>query len=138
MGMIGVTGSNEIEQENAMTKDCNYYVNEFVDGLREQERGIWENLGRPYVRKQEARYEKAVAKLKETEEGMTALAGLLTHNNAEVALTTAVYLLGTSVEMEAVETFRRYADSPQDDFVSFCARRQLEEWEKSKNEPPDR
>lgn len=115
-----------------MIKDSEYYANEFVEGLLEQQRGIWELLGRPYVRKQEKRYSKAVEKLIESDEGIEALTKLLDHPSPRVALTTAVYLLNTSAEMKAVDTLREYAKGPEEDFRAHCARLRLEEWEKKK------
>ena len=115
-----------------MREDCKYYVDEFVQGLLEQQRGIWESLGRQYVRKQEKRYSKAVEKLLETEEGMAELTTLLSHESPTIALTAAVYLLDTPAEMEAVATFRRYADRPEDDLNTYAARERLKDWEKQK------
>lgn len=74
-----------------MTKDNNYYVNEFTDGLLEQEKGLRESLGRTYVRKQEQRYSKAVAILVESEAGINLLVKLLNNESSKVALTAAVY-----------------------------------------------
>ena len=115
-----------------MKKDLNYYSREFVEGLLEQERGIWESLGRPYVRKQEQRYSRAVDKLRESEEGVEVLVKLLSHESPTVALTAAVYLLKTSAEMNAVEVLRGYAKGPEEDFNAHCARLRLADWQKQK------
>lgn len=115
-----------------MKKDLNYYAQEFVEGLLEQERGIEESLGRPYVRKQEQRYSRAVDKLRESEEGVELLVRLLNHESPTVALTAAVYLLKTSAEMKAVEVLREYARRPEEDFNAHCARLRLQEWKKQK------
>ncbi len=116
-----------------MIKDYEYYCKEFVEGLLEHDRGIWESLGRKYIRKQEKRYEKAVDKLRESEEGVQELAKLLDHESGSVALTAAVYLLKTFVEMKAVDTFRKYAKGSEDSLYTLAARLRLEEWEEQKS-----
>jgi hypothetical protein len=115
-----------------MKKDLNYYAQEFVEGLLEQQRGIWESLGRPYIKKQEKRYSRAVEKLIEAEEGVEELIKLLSHKSPTVALTAAVYLLDTSAEMSAVEVLREYAKGPEEDFHAHCARLRLADWKKQK------
>ncbi|NLN77698.1 MAG: hypothetical protein GX141_02110 [Armatimonadetes bacterium] len=115
-----------------MKKDCDYYANEFVEGLLEQQKAIDELRERAYVRKQEKRYSKAVDKLRESEEGVQVLARLLNHESPHVALTAAVYLLKTSAEMNAVEVLRKFAKGPKDDFNAYCAKLRLEDWKKEK------
>lgn len=116
-----------------MTKHVlDYYVREFEEGLLEQKRAIFESLGRPYMRKQEKRYSRAVDRLMESEEGIEAFSRLLSHGEPVVAVTVAAYLLGTAGEKNAVETLREYAKGPEDDFYASCARLRLEELEKHK------
>lgn len=115
-----------------MKKDLNYYAKEFVEGKLEQQRGEWESLGRPFVRKQEKRYTRALEKLMESEEGVEVLSKLLSHESPTVALTAAVYLLDTSAEIRAVETLREYARGPEEDFHAHCARLRLADWKKQK------
>ena len=103
-----------------------------MEALLEQEKGIQESLGRPYIRKQEKRYSRAVDKLRESEEGVEVLATLLTHVSPTIALTAAVYLLKTSAEMRAVEVLREYAKGPKEDFNAHCARLRLADWKKQK------
>lgn len=117
-----------------MRKDHRYYANEFVEGLLEQERGIWESLGRPYIRKQEQRYSRAVEKLLGSEEGVEELTRLLNHESPAVALTAAAYLLDTHAEMKAVDTLRQYANRPGDDLDTYAARERLKDWEKQKEQ----
>ncbi|MHB1456139.1 MAG: hypothetical protein ACYC0V_04395 [Armatimonadota bacterium] len=115
-----------------MIRDNDYYTNEFVEGLIEQDRGIWDNLGRAYVRKQEKRYTIAVEKLRETDEGIEKLTNLLYHEIPKIALTAAVFLLETSFEMKAVDVFRRYANRPIHDLDTYAAQQRLADWEKEK------
>jgi hypothetical protein len=117
-----------------MKKDLNYYAQEFVAGLLEQERGILESLGRPYVRKQEQRYSRAVDKLRASEEGVEVLTKIVRHESPTVALTAAVYLLKTSAEMSAVSVLREYAKGPEEDFNAHCARLRLAYWKKHKTQ----
>jgi hypothetical protein len=114
-------------------KDNEYYLKEFIEGLLEQQRGIHEDLGRKFVKKQEVRYSKAVDKLRESEEGVKAFTCLLDHDNPKVSLTAAVYLLKTSAAEQAVDIIRRFAQGPEDDFNTICARLRLEDWENQKS-----
>jgi len=115
-----------------MKRDNDYYAKEFVEGKLEQQRGEWESLGRPFVRKQEKRYDRAVEKLLETEQGVEELTKLLTHESPKVSITTAVYLLDTPAETKAVETLRRHASRPEDDLYAYAAQERLKDWEKQK------
>jgi hypothetical protein len=115
-----------------MRKDLDYYAQEFIEGKLEQQRGEWESLGRPFVRKQEQRYTRAVDKLVESEDGVEVLAKLLSHESPAVALTAAVYLLDTSAQARAVDALRDYAKGPEEDFYAHCARLRLRDWKKQK------
>ena len=115
-----------------MKRDYDYYANEFVEGLLEQDRAIWQSLGTPYMRKQERRFSRAAEKLTESEDGVGVFVRLLDHESPHVALTAAVYLLDTSAEIKAVEKLREYAKRPEEDFNAHCARLRLAEWKKQK------
>ena len=115
-----------------MKKSYEFYINEFVEGIIEQEKGIYECRERAYIRKQEKRIDKAVEKLRESEEGIEVFTHLLIHANPRVSLTTAVYLLNTSTSKKAVETIKEYAKGPEDSFITFCAKLRLEDFEKQK------
>ena len=115
-----------------MSRDYEYYAKEFVEGLLEQDRAIWQTLGTPYMRKQERRFSRAAEKLTESEDGVGVFVRLLDHESPHVALTAAVYLLDTSAEMKAVEKLREYAKGPEENFDASCARERLKDWEKQK------
>lgn len=115
-----------------MRRDTDYYVNEFVQGLLEQDEAIDQDRERAYVRKQEKRFSRAVDVLRQSEEGVQALAKVLKHESPRVAIAAAVYLLVTSAEAEAVDTLRKYANRPGDDLYTYAARERLKEWKKQK------
>lgn len=115
-----------------MNKSHDYYANQFMEGLLEQDRAIWQSLGTPYMRKQERRFSRAAEKLTESEDGVGVFVRLLDHESPHVALTAAVYLSDTSAEMKAVEKLRECAKGPEEDFDASCARERLKDWEKQK------
>ncbi|MCX6345754.1 MAG: Imm26 family immunity protein [Armatimonadetes bacterium] len=120
-----------------MKRDIEYYINEFADGLIQTRKAILNPSSTSAdMRKQEQRYSKAVDKLRATEAGVEALTKLLDHENPNVALTAAVYLLQTSAEMKAAETLREYAKGPEDEDAAHCARLRLADWEKARKAKP--
>jgi len=115
-----------------MKKDNDYYADEFVEGLLEQQKAIWDSRDRAYVRKQEKRWSAAVDKLLESDQGVELLTKLLDHDSPKVSITTAVYLLDTPAETKAVETLQRHASRPEDDLYAYAAQERLKDWEKQK------